>query len=278
VYLADAALGTPEGVDIALETFYWSWQLDADLKRLITRFARLVEHYPNHPDLVDPVGAVARAYTVSGTPQEWIALLEKLSRTTKDDDLRIGALFIMGQVQMGAGSTAEAKFTFERIVTTYPNSEYVSRIKGLIYEVDHLQPGMVAPDFTTRTLDGGAITLASLRGKVVLVNFWATWCPTCVSEIPHLRQAYVKLQSESRPFEMLNVSLDEDESGLKAFVRKAEMPGVHTWEWKDGGNPVARQYNVFGLPAWFLIDDKGVIRARNPFGEKLEASVAAIGG
>lgn len=274
--LARNTAGKPRGGDIAVGVFNWSWKLDADLERLAPRFALLVEQYPNHPDLVEPVGAVAQAYEVSGSPGEWIALLEKLSRTTRDDDLRIGALFIMGQVQMKSGSLSAAKETFRRILEAYPRSEYVPRVKGLVYEIDHLQPGMAVPSFTTQTLDGETFAIESLRGKIVLLNFWATWCPTCVSEIPHLRDAYQKLRSGDRSFEIVNISLDDESADLKSFVRRFEMPGISTWEWKDGGNPVARQFNVYGLPAWFLIDDKGVIQARNPFGEKLESSVAAM--
>lgn len=274
--LAESTLDTPAGAEIAIGAYNWSWQLDADLDRLITRFARLVEHYPSHPDLVDAVGSVAQAYTTSGTPEAWISLLERLSRTTRDEDLRVGALYIMGQVQMNAKQLAAAKETFRKIITAYPRSEYAARAKGLIYEIDHLQPGMVAPYFTTRTIDNEPLSLESLRGKIVLVNFWATWCPTCVSEIPHLRDVYGRLQQGDPPFEIVNISLDEDLSLLKSLLRKLDMPGIQTWERREGENPVAKQYNVYGLPSWFLIDDKGVIRARDPFGDKLEESVAAL--
>jgi len=274
--LADASIGTPGGADVAIGTFNWSWQLDADLDRLVKRFARLVEHYPNHPDLVDPVSSVARAYAAAGSPSEWVALLDKLARTTRDEDSRIGALYIMGQVQMSSGSLADAKGTFNRIISAYADSEYVPRVRGLIYEIDNLLPGMTAPEFTTKTIDGEAVSLASLRGKIVLLNFWATWCPSCVSEIPHLREAYAKLRGDDRPFEIVNVSLDDELPALKSVLRHLDMPGVQTWDRIDGANPVGKQYNVYGLPSWFLIDDKGVIRARNPFGDALASNVAAI--
>ena len=274
--LAEENLNTPAGADLAIDTFLWSWNLDVDLERLVKRFARIVNHFPNHPDLVDPVGSVPQAFDKSGSPSEWVSLLQKLTATTRDKDLRIGALYVMGQVQMESGSTAAAKQTFERILTAYADSEYVPRVKGLIYEIEKLQPGMPAPAFTTKSLDGESITLDSLRGKVVLLNFWATWCPSCVAEIPHLREAYASLRGDGREFEILNVSLDSNDSNLPAFVRRLEMPGIQTWEWVDDSNPVGKLFNVFSLPSWFLIDDTGVIRARNPFGEKLESSVTEI--
>lgn len=274
--LAEATLGTADGADIAIAVFDWSWRLDADLTRLVDRFARLVAYYPTHPDLVDPVGAVASAYAVSGSPRDWTVLLEKLARTTKDDDLRIGSLFVMGQVHMDSGALGLARTTFERFVETYPASGYIPRVRGLIYEIDHLQPGMPAPDFVTKTLDGKPVALASFRGKIVLLNFWATWCPSCIAEVPHLREAYEQLRSNHRPFEILNVSLDPESSMLETVVAKLHMPGVHTWERRGGASPVAVRYNVYGLPAWFLIDELGVIRARDPFGEELTANVARL--
>ena len=274
--LAEASVGTQQGQEYAFDTFGLSWQLDADLERLIHRFARLVEHYPNHPDLVDPVAAAARAYKVSGSPSEWVAQLEKLSRTTQDEDLRIGSLYIMGQVEMASGNLAAAKETFNRMIHSFPESEYIPRVKGYIYDIEHLQPGMNAPDFSTRTLDQREFSLESQEGKIVLLNFWATWCPTCLAEVPELREAYHQLHSGDPPFEIINVSLDEDRLSPLATVKNLKMPGLHTWELVDGLNPVARKYNVYGLPARFLIDDRGVIRSREPFGDSLVSLVKEL--
>ncbi len=274
--LAEKTLGTADGAEIALGVFDWSWRLDADLERLVDRFARLVEHYPNHPDLVDPVGTVAEAYAASGSPQDWTALLDKLARTTTDDDLRIGSLFIKGRVQINAGLLDQAKATLNHIVKTYAKSAYIPRVTGLLYEVEHLQPGMAAPEFVTKTLDGETVALASFRGKVVLLNFWATWCPSCMAEIPHLRKAYEQFHGDGQPFEIINVSLDEESSMPKTVVKSRNMPGIPTWERKDGASPVGKLYNVYGLPSWFLIDKEGVIRARDTFGDQLAPSVAKL--
>jgi peroxiredoxin len=276
--IADRYAGKSEGGHFAVDTFNLSWQFDLDLDNLVRRFGRIVDHYPSHPMLADPVGSVASAYEYSGTPDEWIKLLDKLSRTTRDSDIRIGSVYILGQVQMKSAKLTEAKATFERMLADFPDSPYVTRVKGYLFEIDHLQVGMKAPNFTTKTVDGEEISLESVRGKIVLVNFWATWCPNCVAEAPHLKEMYEKLKSDNRPFEVLNVSLDEDLDQLKSALRRIPLPGVHTWEYDGQEHPVARQYNVFGLPAWFLIDDKGVIRDRNPFGEKLIAAVEAIRG
>ncbi len=97
---------------------------------------------------------------------------------------------------------------------------------------------------------------------------------SCVGEAPHLRAAVSRLKD--KPFEILAISLDDERGALVDMVKRAKVPGVHTWvpiEWDD--HPVRRLYNVQSMPTWFLIDATGVIRARNPFGKELIPAVEA---
>jgi peroxiredoxin len=142
-----------------------------------------------------------------------------------------------------------------------------TKARGLIYELEHLQPGMSAPPFSAETLDGKKVSLNDFRGKVVLLNFWATWCPSCIAEIPDLKKAVKHF--DGKPFVILAVSLDDSRSMVKQFVEGAEFPGIHTWHEKGADNPVSVLYNAEMLPTWYVIDAEGIIRARDPFHEKL---------
>ncbi len=82
----------------------------------------------------------------------------------------------------------------------------------------------------------------------------------------------------NKPFEILSVSLDDSLSELDSFVSVMNVPGIHTWDDRGPDNPIAELYNVHKLSKWFLIDEKGVIRARDPFGEKLIPAVELIVG
>lgn len=114
----------------------------------------------------------------------------------------------------------------------------------------------MAPAFTVTTLDGQRISLDSLAGKVVLIDFWATWCGPCREALPHMRKIVEKFQGQ--PFVALSVSLDDDQKQWKEFVTKNEM----TWlQYRDGGfdGTLAKQFGVRAIPATFSIDADGVL-------------------
>lgn len=95
----------------------------------------------------------------------------------------------------------------------------------------------------------------------------------CVGEIPHLKAAVSRLKD--KPFEILAISLDDSREALAQTLKAFKPPGIHTWDEAGRENPVAKRYNVIGLPRWYLIGPDGVIRARDPFGDKLVPAVEA---
>ena len=82
---------------------------------------------------------------------------------------------MLGQIELGQGRITTAKTTFGEVLEHGKETDFVKDAEGFIFEIERLQPGMVAPDFTARTIDGKSVSLKSLRGNVVLLNFWATW-------------------------------------------------------------------------------------------------------
>ncbi|MCA1645203.1 MAG: TlpA family protein disulfide reductase [Chloroflexi bacterium] len=115
--------------------------------------------------------------------------------------------------------------------------------------------GAAAPQIALQVVDGGTSDLISERGKVVLVNFWATWCEPCKAEMPALQQLADELRD--RPFVLYSVDLQEDGPQVEAFQRQY---GLNLYAVLDDNGDVTRAYGVRALPATFLIDQRGVLR------------------
>jgi len=117
--------------------------------------------------------------------------------------------------------------------------------------------GGPAPEITLKDLQGQEVRLSDLRGKVVLLNFWATWCKPCKDEMPAMQASYDKLRDQG--FVVLAVNELEDTEKVIEHVRKHghTFPVV-----MDHDNRVANQYGVVGLPASFLVDRQGIVREK----------------
>jgi peroxiredoxin len=118
-----------------------------------------------------------------------------------------------------------------------------------------LAPTAPAPDFTLRTLDGQKLRLGEQRGRVVLVNFWATWCGPCRQEMPHLNKLYEKYKSSG--FVLLGVNVDDD---TRQAAGVADKLGVKFPVLPDADKRVSRQYDLSAMPSTVLIDRDGKVR------------------
>jgi len=114
----------------------------------------------------------------------------------------------------------------------------------------------MAPPFSATTIDGRRISLDSLAGKVVLIDFWATWCPPCVAALPHIRE--IAHQFEGQPLVIVSVSFDSDDAKWRAFVAKNGMTWVQIRDGKFTG-PLAQVFDIRAIPATLTIDADGVL-------------------
>jgi peroxiredoxin len=118
-----------------------------------------------------------------------------------------------------------------------------------------MAPSTTAPDFTLRTLEGQNLRLGEQRGRVVLVNFWATWCGPCRQEMPHLNKLYEKYKSSG--FVLLGVNVDDDPRQAAGVAGKL---GVTFPVLADADKRVSRQYDLSAMPSTVLIDRDGRVR------------------
>lgn len=121
-----------------------------------------------------------------------------------------------------------------------------------------LQPLEQAPDFMLTSLSGQKVRLSELRGKVVLLNFWATWCPPCREEVPSL--ARLANAMSNTDFQMITVAIDKE--GRKAVDEYFQHAGVRLTTLLDPTGDVGKSYGITGVPETFIIDKHGLIKKK----------------
>lgn len=133
--------------------------------------------------------------------------------------------------------------------------------------------GVEPPDFSAKDIAGKAVKLSDLKGKVVLLDFWATWCPPCRVEIPNLLGIF--RQFKNKDFILISVSLDRDLQAARKFVKDKEMDWVHIIN-MEAGREIATLYQVEYIPSTFVIGRKGKIEARQLRGDELKNKIASL--
>ena len=180
---------------------------------------------------------------------------------------RIESLRSAGDKEAAAAFVDQVLKDFKDHAQAAQIGEFLAQLKSML-----AQPGVGdTMDIAFTSMNGRKVDLAKMKGKVVLVDFWATWCGPCLRELPTVKQVYKDYHEKG--FEIVAISLDEDEAALKSFVAKEEMPWVQYYDGKGRHSDMVRKFGITGIPATFLIGKDGKIAASNLRGPALEAAV-----
>ncbi len=181
-------------------------------------------------------------------------------------------------ISLGACAVLSACKSKKETTTLASNTD-VDKIKVSSVKVDAVEGinlGNKAPEIMMASPKGNVITLSSFKGKLVLVDFWASWCGPCRAENPAVVAAYNKYHSlefkSGKSFEILSVSLDQNEvAWVKAIEKDQLIWPYHVSDLQGWNNAAAARYGVNSIPTNVLVDANGIIIAKNLRGEALES-------
>ena len=220
------------------------------------------------------------SYLSLGQPEKAAPLLQaRYDRMPKGADAQLqelipGVIQPLFEIYSQNGMKAEARTLLEQAKKDLADHQQGSQVAqffdGMLGELDKPSVGDVMEISFTAT-DGSEIDLADMKDKVVLVDFWATWCGPCVGEMPNLIKAYEEYHDKG--FEIIGISLDQDRGALDKFVEDRGLAWPQYFDGKGWQNELAGKFGIRGIPATFLVGRDGKVVATDLRGDALEQAL-----
>jgi thiol-disulfide isomerase/thioredoxin len=238
--------------------------------------ALVLEHHTNNPKVADSLKVLPES---PATDKFLLALFKK----TYSPNVRAAAGIRLINSLQRTGNIAYAVQLAELMsedryldgvpITPRPTGPTAREwAEGKLREINLVSVGKVIPEVSGEKLGGGVERISDYRGKVVVLDVWATWCGPCVAMIPHQREMAERFYD--KPFALVSVSCDTERETLEDFLKTNAMPWNH-W-WVGGDSELKKSLNIGLFPTIIVLDAKGVIRFKNIKNEELEEAVEEL--
>lgn len=258
--------------------------VDGLQKEKASKLEAYLKENPKAEDRLEGVSHLIIAYMNLGQTDKLEPLLKEkydLMVTGKDikdvglDELLGGAARPLIMSLRAKGKKKEAREFYARVkgeLAGHPMAQQLSPFLQQIEAMLDAPGGGDVLDIAFTDINGDKVDLAAMKGKVVLVDFWATWCPPCLEEFPNMLKMYSEYHDEG--FEIIGISLDEDAVGAKRFVEVNKIPWLMQIEGKSlEENEFSKKYNIPYLPSIFVIGKDGKIAASFLSGAELRQAI-----
>jgi len=260
-------------------------KLKAGLSEFDPAHAAATKAAPGHPARYDAAlfdAMVSRARGIAGVPapaKPAVTLAEILKAAdakpeTKSQASVIDVMESLEAADAPGGDTAAWIAKAEKHLKDFPAEKMNKMVEGKIKSIKATAELKTKPlEMKFTAVDGKEVDVSKLQGKVVLIDFWATWCGPCVAELPNVIKAYKELHPKG--FEIVGISLDSDKAELEKFVKEKGMEWPQYFDGKGWQNEISTKYGISSIPAMWLLDKKGMVVSTNARGG-LEEKVAKL--
>ena len=263
-----AASGSPE------EQMGIFGQMEAKLKAFRSQ-------YPDTPESLDAgfqLGAMN--YSVQNYDQAAVFLGEFIGKADPADRQKLAyAHFYLAESFRGAGKYDDAEGEYKLILANFSDvntrlTSFVQSNMASLASERKLAVGGEPIPFSVKGIKGETLSPADYKGKVLLIDFWATWCGPCIAEMPNVKSVYKKYHGKG--FEIVGISLDQSRDKLDAYIQQQGIEWPQYFDGKWWNNDVATMYGIKSIPATLLVDRSGKIRYKSLRGRQLEAAVEKL--
>jgi peroxiredoxin len=213
--------------------------------------------------------------------KEFESLLAKHKGEKTDDTAEILLMEAMLYLQV-LDNTGKGAELVKQLQRDFPNTKPAQNADGILDSIKKqeeskklqatLAPGGKFPDFDVKDTADKPLSIANYKGKVLLLDFWATWCGPCVRELPNVLKTYETYHAKG--FEIVGISLDDNAQKLASFTKEKNMTWPQYFDGLAWRNKLAVKYGVNSIPATYLLDGQGIIIAKDLRGEALAQAVA----
>lgn len=187
----------------------------------------------------------------------------------KNDDL--AGFYVMSTLDTEMAESELIAYA-DKINASFQDNRYVNEFKSEVDKLRKLAVGQPAPEIEAYTPDNKPVKLSDFRGKIVLVDFWASWCMPCREENPNIVAQFNQFKNDN--FTVLGVSLDDNPGSWMRAISDDQLEWTNVSDLQAWSSPLIIDYQIKGIPASYIVDEQGTIIAKNLRGQQLEAFLA----
>jgi tetratricopeptide (TPR) repeat protein len=242
------------------------------LKDAAVAFRQATELKPsNEAEIYNVLGVVLYLQQEKQSYEEAVVALQKAIELGKGKVVK--AYYNLGFALIKSGKEQEGVAVLKQFVQLDPSASEVSQARAVIANTNMVD-AKVAPTFTVKSTTGAELSLEKFRGKVVLLDFWASWCGPCRVDMPEVKKIWKQYGGDR--FLIVGINLDSDRPAFEAYAKEEGLAWPQYFDGLGWGNSISRLYGVYAIPHTVLIDQQGVIRATGLRREDLAAKIGEL--